>query len=146
MTYPGTMDLFSALKRAMADLKAGVVKYAIVGASCDQKNFLVKHHINRTQPEYREQAIDCSAAIVLTTEDIEGIGEFESIEMKYQAFDPFSEEITLLKENPLPAFCGPVTGLVYLGLQLDDHSSQKIHYRWEGNRGQMAAFTVRRLS
>lgn len=145
MTYPGTLDLFSALKRAIADLEEGIIKYAIVGAACDQKNFLVKHHLKRTQPEYADLAIDCSAAMILTLDDsFEAIAEIDELTTNYQGYDPFSQKIILQKNNPLPAYCGPVTSLLYLNLMLENSTENSIEYSWEGNKNQTAFIKIRR--
>lgn len=142
MTYPGVLDWFSALKRAIADLNDGLIKYAIVGASCDQKNFLVSHHIKRTQPEYLQTAVDCASAIVISKEDLPFCAEIEDIDVRYQAYDPFHEKIILTQDNPLAFFCGPVTPLCYLSQRLEAGDTA-IKYQWYGSQDQQASFIVR---
>ena len=136
MTYPGVLDFFTALERAVWDLEHGFVKHALVGASCDQENFLTAHHLRRVQPEAQAKAIDCSAALVLTKSgNAPTKALLKDFDFDYCPHDPFKEQIILEKQSSLPAFCGPCSPLISLSLLLEEKSSGELKYKWEGNQG-----------
>lgn len=85
MTYPSHQDLFESIVRAKEDLETGIIDYAIVGAACDQNNFLVQHHIKRMQPELIDTTLDCAATIILTSKSNTSKANITSLENHYEA-------------------------------------------------------------
>ncbi len=63
-TYPGTGQFYSGLEQAIYDLQSESIKYALVGAVADQKNFLVKNLFERLN--IKDQISDAAFFVVLT--------------------------------------------------------------------------------
>lgn len=89
VTYPGTGQWLVNLEKAFHDLGSGLVDYALVGAVADQRNFLVRNHVDRIHPKETAKLVDSSCFLVLTTKDEEKIGTIGMDDIKYHATDPF---------------------------------------------------------
>ena len=100
MTYPGHQDLFESIIRAVDDLEAGLVDHAIVGVACDQNNFLVQHHLQRSQVELKDKALDCSATIILSKRSAkDGDLILKNIQNNYTPNNPFEDGNKLFEGN-----------------------------------------------
>jgi hypothetical protein len=90
VTYPGPSQFFTALEAALADLRSGRVRFALVGAVVDQDNFLVRHHFRRLGLAKEIVLRDLASVMVLTLENRAAIGRIEGFEYSYRPIDPFA--------------------------------------------------------
>ena len=130
MTYPGHLDLFESFLRAIEELNDDTIDYAIVGASCDQKNILVKHHYDRCQEGLSIRSVDCSTSIILSKR-IPKKGEYylEKYSSTYKASDPMKDPRNLTLEKTTP-FYGPNELFFDLASKMDK-KTQNIQNVWK---------------
>jgi hypothetical protein len=119
MTYPGLLEWFSALERAISDLEHGLVDYAMVGAIADQRNFLVQKHLQRVIGDRAESAVDSAAVFVLKrVEDgsVDGVhGIISSINSTYVPYNPLKQKEHLFPTmDQLSCFTGIVEPALFL--------------------------------
>jgi hypothetical protein len=89
VTYPGPGQWYQALEVAVADLRAGRVDRALVGAVADRCNGLTRHHVERTRPGEADRLVDSACVWVLRAGAGKGARLVE-LETGYQAVDPFA--------------------------------------------------------
>ncbi len=77
MSYPGISEFFMTLEKALRDLSLKKIKYALVGATSDQNNFLVKNFKERIKDD--GVAFDSGVCMVLTTDQVStALGKLEN--------------------------------------------------------------------
>lgn len=93
VAYPGPGQLYFALEQACAELERGAIDVALVGGVAHQHNFLVQHHLARTDDPAIEPR---DAAGVMVLERAADAGDraklrLESMLVDYRPFDPLTE-------------------------------------------------------
>ncbi len=68
ITYPGTAELYLALQEAVERLWEGSIRFALVGGTADQTNFLVENHYRKVFQGPPAPLADAAAFMVLETE------------------------------------------------------------------------------
>ncbi len=102
ISYPGPGQWFQCLERAVNDLQAGRVSYALVGAATYQNNKLVKHQIGRMDIGPAKEMVDIAAFWVLTKGDnARTLAMLRILDIHYHPFDPLSFTATDHTENKL---------------------------------------------
>ncbi len=69
ITYPGTPQLYLALREAMERLGEGSMGMALLGGVADQNNFLVENHFRKLNPETVTLAADAACFMLLELEE-----------------------------------------------------------------------------
>lgn len=111
VTYPTLFDFGNALESAIDDLRAGKVSKAIVGATFDQNNFLVRHHLGRIGQSVSSDSSDVSCSLVLVCgSPAKGDFVIDQVENKYVPGDPFGVN-NLEFKSPTMALEAIINGL-----------------------------------
>lgn len=94
VSYPGPGQLYLALEEACAALSEGRIDVALVCGVCHQRNFLVEHHLGRTDdPVARDRLRDAAGVVVLETREHAAARAhpprlaLSSLEIAYRPFD-----------------------------------------------------------
>ena len=102
ISYPGPGQWFQCLERAVDDLQAQRVTYALVGAAAYQNNKLVRHQMNRINIGQTKQLVDNAAFWILTKSDTkQSIATLQILDLCYHPIDPFSFNMKDVSENKL---------------------------------------------
>jgi 3-oxoacyl-(acyl-carrier-protein) synthase len=97
ITYPGGGQFYVALEQAIGALQRDEVDAALVGAVCDQDNFLVERHFKRLKPTQDWVLADAAGFLVLEKRSTAARrsaplkAEWVGSEIRYEPFDPFQE-------------------------------------------------------
>ena len=144
MTYPGHQDLFESIERAVDELQDGQIDYAIVGASCDQKNILVEHHHERCQKDLSKLTVDCSSTIILSKRVLKkGDYYIDNMSSQFLAIDPFKDK-SLVHENVDASFYGPAQILFDVTKKIKKNE-ENILSSWSQNQS-TTSLEIRRFS
>ena len=126
VAYPGPGQLYFALEQAVAELEARTIDVALLGGVAHQSNFLVRHHLGRTD----DPAVDArDAAGVMVLERAEDAGaramlRLASMSVDYRPFDPLHE--TPRRHESFAAELGPATLPVALA---EGHRTHRVETR-----------------
>ena len=98
VSYPGIGQFYVVLEEALAALESKAIDVALVGASADQRNFLVEHHFSRIAPPVDASEL-VNAAAFMTIEraaDAAARGappraRLTSYRLEYTPVDPFGD-------------------------------------------------------
>ena len=119
ITYPGGGQWFQALQQASADLNAGVIDYALLGAVADQDNALVRHLIRRQMPQYLDGLIDSACVFVLSkSERRHSYARLGELQVDYTAADPLARDVRQPGNTLLKVYAGACDPSLYLALSL----------------------------
>ena len=123
VTYPGAGQWFQILQQAMQDLDCEKIDYAVVCAVADQLNPLVKHHIQRSQPDSIEKLIDTACVFILGRSNSKNkIASITNLKMTYHPRDMLAHtaDEKIVKRALKHIDAGPVDPALHLALHLDD--------------------------
>ena len=105
VAYPGAGQMYFALEQACAALEEGAIDVAFAGGVAHQRNFLVEHHLARTDdPPAKEDVRDAAGVLVLErASDAGARGKLRltSLTMGYEPFDPLRETPKKLESGEL---------------------------------------------
>jgi len=117
VAYPGPGQLYFALEQACAALEVGAIDVALVGGVAHQHNFLVEHHLARTDDPVRpDDARDAAGVLVLERASDAGARvrlRLESMSVEYRPFDPLHE--TPARRESFPVTAPPLAASMELG-------------------------------
>ncbi len=121
VTYPGAGQWVQALQQAITDIANGRVRYALVGAVADQLNPLVRHHINRTDPDATASLIDAACVFLLSGETSDKtLGVLSGVSSSYQPHDAFKLHVDNPMQRAIPEVqAGAADPALYIARQLD---------------------------
>jgi hypothetical protein len=115
-SYPGPGQLYLALEHACMALEEGAIDVALLGGVAHQRNFLVEHHLGRTDdPVPREHIRDAAGVLVLErAESARSRARLLLADMsiRYQPFDPLRETP---KRSETDLELGPASLMIALG-------------------------------
>ncbi|MCA9138626.1 MAG: hypothetical protein KDB00_17765 [Planctomycetales bacterium] len=98
VTYPGAGQFYVALQQACYALEDGQVDVALVMGVADQRNFLVRHHLDRmpraVARRESSQAVDAAGCFILqrsgdSAPSNNGTATLCELHLDYQPLDPF---------------------------------------------------------
>lgn len=143
VTCSGPGQWFQALSAACQDLRAGRVRFALVGAVADQRNALGEFHFSRMQGKDFSKAIDSACFWVLAS-DTRGRAAITSLRLDYQAVHPFAATQSVGESiggsNPLgsrllPFQAGPVEPALEISLRLENGRQARHELRFSDSQG-----------
>lgn len=126
VSYPGPGQLYFALEQACAALEERAIDVALVGGVAHQTNFLVQHHLARTDDPARE-ARDAAGVLVLERAADAGPRaklRLEAMSVEYRPFDPLDQ--TPQRRESFDRELGPATLPIALA---EGHRTHRVETR-----------------